>query len=259
MTSATARVTVNVVGGGLQPPAQAAAAGYTRLVFREEFDGYGGIDVNDSRAAGFNFYRFLPFGEGVNPMSNIVVSNSVLTLTGGPNYNMALTSTCGTGTNQWVGLAARGGAYFEASIAFSLPQGSYGGPNGRGWPSFWSMAAEHLWGNASGWIEFDMFEKWDTSQSFYLGNIHSWGGSHQSSQQNLFAPSGWNWNTFHTVGGLWQPGNRVAWYTDNEFKGQRLFSSSAWMDNGDSQSWPVILGSDNWPMRIDWVRVWAAP
>lgn len=257
----TKSATVTVTGGsGPTPPAAAAAAGFTRLAFQEEFDNASGIDMNATCAPGFNFYRHIPFGLGINSANNISVSNGILTLTGGPEWNYGLGSTCGTGTNQWVGFDATGGAYFEASIAFDLLPGQ-GGPNGHGWPAFWSMADEHLWGNASGWIEFDMFEKWDNSQGFYLGNLHWWtsGGGHNSSQQDLFTPNGWDWSTFHTVGGLWQPGNRIAWYTDNAFKGERLFANNPWMANGDNQHWPVILGSETWPLRVDWVRVWMKP
>jgi hypothetical protein len=241
-------------GGGLQPPAQAAAAGYTRLVFQEEFDDYSGIDVGDTRQPGFKFYRFLPFGEGVNPMSNIVVANSVLTLRGGPTYNMALTSTAGIASNQWVGFAARGGAYFEASIAFDLVQSA-------GWPSFWMMAAEHLWGNATGWIEFDVFEKWDASQGFYINAAHWWGqpGGDRHTQFSPPVPPGWNWSEFHVHGGLWLPGDRWRWYRDNQYMGERTYAAFPWLAQGDPQSWPVILGSHTWPMRVDWVRVWARP
>jgi hypothetical protein len=27
----------------------------------------------------------------------------------------------------------------------------------------------------------------------------------------------------------------------------------------DSGEFPVILGSKDWPMRVDWVRVWGEP
>jgi hypothetical protein len=64
MSTASARVTVNVARVGLQAPAQAAAAGYTRLVFQEEFDDTSGIDMADTRQPGFNFYRNRPFGYG---------------------------------------------------------------------------------------------------------------------------------------------------------------------------------------------------
>jgi CARDB len=248
-------VPVTVVStSGLQPPSQAAAAGYTELVFQEEFDDYSGIDVNDSRAAGFNFYRNLPFGEGVNPMSNIVVSNSVLTLTGGPAYNMALVSTASLST----GFAATGGAYFECSMRFELDQPPPGPPT-IGWPAFWSMANEHLWGNASYWIECDIFEKWDDSQGFYINAAHIWGSTRADTQFSPGIPGGWNWTQFHTHGCLWLPGDRWRWYRDNAFTGERVYSSFPWLAQGDSQSWPIILGSHVWPMEVDWVRVWAAP
>jgi CARDB len=237
---------------GLHPPPQAAAAGYTRLVFREEFHDYSGMDMADTRQAGFNFYRRIPFGLGVNSTSNIVVSNSVLTLTGGPNWNYGLGSTCGIGGNQWVGFDITGGAYFEASIAFdpfvSAP----------GWPAFWSMANEHLWGTASGWIECDFFDKFFENDTQYIAGGHWWDPGDNAAVFFPTVSGGYDWEQFHVYGTLWLPGDRWRFYRDNVFIGDVLYSTHSFLANGDSQSWPVILGSDGHPMQVDWVRVWAA-
>lgn len=247
--------------GGLQAPAQAAAAGYTELVFQEEFEDYSGIDMNDDRTAGFNFYRFMPFEEGVLPTGGIVVSNGVLTLTGGPDYNYGLGSTCGTGNDQWIGFDALGGAYFEARIAFD-PFVS-----GPGWPAFWSMASEHLWDvdphNVPAWIEADFMDKYFEDDTQYITGGHWWVDADPSPIDNaatIFPTvSGYDWEEFHIYGFLWVPGSRWEPYRDNIQTAVLSYSEYPFLANGDSQSWPVILGSHGHPMQVDWVRVWAAP
>jgi hypothetical protein len=221
-------------------------------VFQEEFDDYSGIDMNDNRTAGFKFYRFIPFGGGVLPRGGIVIANSVLTLSGGTNYNYAMGSTCGKGGNQWVGFDVTGGAYFEASIAFeplvSAP----------GWPAFWSMATEHLWGgNNEGWIEANFFEKYWQNKTKYITGGHWW--DPQDVPATVFPTvSGYDWEQFHIYGFLWVPGDRWRHYRDDVSIVQLPYSSYPFLANGDAQRWPVILGSGGHPMQVDWVRVWAA-
>jgi hypothetical protein len=170
--AASARVTVNVGGGGLQPPPQAAAQGLTSLVFNEDFNSLSGIDMADSRQAGFNFYRFKPFGFGVLPTSDMSVSNSVLTInqaTGGNDAGYAMGSTCGIGSNQFVGFTATGGGYFEARIANSAT-----GSGGNGWPAFWSMSDDHLWQSVDvNFWEVDFYEKLGNVDQHVFA-VHSW-------------------------------------------------------------------------------------
>jgi hypothetical protein len=208
--------------------------------------------MNDNRTAGFKFYRFIPFGGGVLPRGGIVIANSVLTLSGGTNYNYAMGSTCGKGGNQWVGFDVTGGAYFEASIAFdpfvSAP----------GWPAFWSMADEHLWGgNNTGWIEADFMDKYFENDRQYITGGHWW--NPQDVPATVFPTvGGYDWEQFHIYGFLWVPGDRWQHYRDNVSIVQLPYSSYPFLANGDAQRWPVILGSDGHPMQVDWVRVWAA-
>jgi CARDB len=249
------------VVGGLTAPAQAAAQGYTELVFQEEFDDTSGIDMADSRQPGFNFYRFKPFGFGVLSTDEISISNSVLTLNqpiSGSDANYGMGSTCGIGNQQWIGFEQRSGGYFEASIAFGPPGASPGG-----WPAFWSMANEHLWGGdagQSGWIESDFFDKFHTDSRYLTGG--HWWLNPSTPQSSVFTPNpvGLDYSQFHIFGSLWVPGNRWEGYRDNVSTGPHLFSTYPFLSNGDTQGWPVILGTGTaWPMQVDWVRVWAAP
>jgi hypothetical protein len=122
------------------------------------------------------------------------------------------------------------------------------------------MAAEHLWGgNQSGWIECDFFEKYFENTTQYISGGHWWAGVTGDNAAVIFPTmSNFNWQQFHTFGMLWVPGNRWQSYRDNVSVGILPYSTYPFLANGDNQSWPLILGSDGHPMRVDWVRVWQA-
>jgi hypothetical protein len=254
--SASARVTVNVGGGGLQPPPQAAAQGLTSLVFNEDFNSLAGIDTANTRQPGFNFYRHMAFGGPLT--TNYSVSNSILTFTGpGGSSNASFITTTGIANNQWIGHSFLDGAYFECSLAFNPTTGP------TGWPAFWSMADEHLWGgNNNGWIECDFFDKYFAGATEYLSGGHWWTGPNQIvSQPAVQSPdvTGFDWNQFHTLGMLWVPGNRWQHYRDNVSVVSFPYTTYPFLVKGDNQSWNVIIGSDNHQMKVDWIRVWQAP
>jgi beta-glucanase (GH16 family) len=248
-------------GGGLTAPAQAAAAGFTRLAFSEDFNDTSGIDMADSRQPGFNFYIHRPFGRPNQPTNLFSVANSVLTLQSLSGPNDGLHSTCGIGNNQWVGFGAAGGAYFEASL--SMGPKPTGAP---GWPSFWAMAAEHEWasGLQNSFVEVDFFEKIPDAGRYTIA-MHQWtypGPTHGAQTFHLPAPGAGSdtfFSAFHTYGTLWQPGNRYAHYRDDALVATNLHSANPWFAQGDDNTLDVILGGDGWPIKVDWVRVWQAP
>ena len=186
------------------------------------------------------------------------MSNSVLTLTstpGGAGYGLG--TTCGIGGNAWIGADFQNGGYFEFRTAFD-PFGTL--PGGQG---FWSMACEHLWGgNNVGWIECDFFEKFYADTTRYLSGGHWWTGPDpivNDPAVQTVTVSGFDWTQFHTFGLLWVPGNRWQHYRDNVSAGSVTYASLPFLVNGNSQRWGVIIGSDNNPTQVDWVRVWQAP
>lgn len=247
------------------PPPQAVAAGYNRLVFDEEFSSTDGIDTNNTGKPGFNFYRRLPFGYPAERASSMSVSNGVLTLTTRVS-NMGLVSICKSGSG-WTGFTATGGAYFEASISFDPTLGASRRPSSR-WPSFWSMAAEHLYGGINtNFLEIDFFE-YDTSRAganTYGGAIHAWADSRTEATNNqaderfiIAVPPSTDWkNSFNTFGTLWVPGAGINYYFNDKLTTDtNLYSQYPEFEPGDRQHMPLILGSDGWPMKVDWVRVW---
>ncbi len=40
---------------------------------------------------------------------------------------------------------------------------------------------------------------------------------------------------------------------------RNAYAQYPWLRIADQGDYPVILGSKNWPMRVDWVRVWGKP
>lgn len=250
---------------GPVPPPQAVAAGFTRLAFSDEFDSSAGIDLKNTAEPGFNWYLARPFEYPPTAANALSVANGVMTIDSDGHSNMGLLSIRPTGAG-WAGFAVSGGAYFEASIAFDPDVRTV---HPRGWPSFWTMDADHLYGPASPFIEVDFFE-YDTrwkGRDTYGAAIHDWamipGDPKPTHQQRSWNSSNWiarapgvDWTAFNTVGALINPGVGIDFYFNNKLKLTNPYSTFPWMAYADTQKLPVILGSDGWPMRVDWVRVW---
>jgi hypothetical protein len=213
--------------------------------------------MTDSRQPGFNFYRNRPFGYGVTPLSDFSVANSVININQSTNFAMCLLSTCGKSGHTWTGNSFHGGAYFEASISNSTADPT---PSTSGWPAFWMMSDEFLWGSVTNnFWEVDFYEKYYSDQR-RVWAVHEWlaSGSQITRVNGLEThPSGYNFNQFHTYGMLWVPGDRYVFYTDNVAVGTYTYANNSSLVKGDNQSWNLILGtSGGWPMQVDWVRVW---
>jgi hypothetical protein len=175
-------------------PANPAASGY-QIVFQDTFADTSTIDMADTAAPGFHWYRRKPFGYTTEPAANIVISGGHLVLTTTANTAGIMISTAvpvngaanGAG---WVGTAFGNGAYFEAQFAFDGPSVYAAGFGDVGWPAFWGMSVEH-WANIGGdqwpgqpagythFIEDDFFEYDNTgNQNFWGTGIWDWSGTY---------------------------------------------------------------------------------
>lgn len=236
--------------GGLAgpPPVGQDPSEYT-MAFQDDFDG----NVLDTS----KWYTKRPWGWSTLGSDNYSVGKGLLTLTGdglGPNYSI---TSVGPGMQ---GFALGGGGYFEARIRFDAT------PTGNGgWPSFWTMSAEHLWGNeTTHWFESDFMEDdfWTAggSPSEYGATIHDWLGN-DGNTQDVHGVGGVN-SEWHVYGSLWHPakaGEKGYWafFFDGKEVGRTTYSQGGTYSIGDSQHMPVILGTaKGWPMEVDWVRVW---
>jgi hypothetical protein len=63
-----------------EPPPPAIEHGLTRCGFREEFDNYRGIDIENTGAEGFNFYVKHFWSSRTVDSSEAVIENGALTL-----------------------------------------------------------------------------------------------------------------------------------------------------------------------------------
>jgi hypothetical protein len=184
-------------GGGSFPcqpasfnPANPAASGY-QTVFSDDFQSVGTstISFSTTPTGGSHWYTHHFFG-GDSPSSDFTAASDGLVINPSGNFGpgMHIQTAAPTSTGQqWVGTVFGRGGYFEATFSFD-------GPNvvalnfAGGWPSFWSMAIEHLAGGGvaahvpgqpTGYEKFtedDFFEYDNTGQytTQWGSGIHTW-------------------------------------------------------------------------------------
>ena len=216
-------------------PAQAAKVGFIQPTFNSNFSS-STVDITNTQKPGFNWYPWKPYyNSSVANLGAIVLnSDGSVTLTG-DKENASLATASYTGTpGGFVGSTFGGGGYFEATLKFN-PQDVIKN-NFVGWPSFWSMAREHLtqdplqdWpGQVFGYnhfVEVDIFE-YDTYNpntkllNTYGASVHDWSGVYTGGYANNIAsppapsvqtvPPATNFTQFHKYGMLWVPATRRA-------------------------------------------------
>lgn len=170
----------------------------------------------------------------------------------GPNGELATASPTGI-PGGFVGTAFGGGGYFEATFKFD-PQDVIKN-NFNGWPSWWSMALEHMvnfetrqWpGQQEGYehfIEADFFE-YDLKDyvrkgnlNYFGGALHDWFGlpggqyNHVSLPARVIArevPINTDFTQYHRYGFLWVPATATQdGYAEHYFDGRRVGRRIAW-------------------------------
>jgi hypothetical protein len=308
------------------PPPPAAAAGYTELLFCDDFNNPATIDLEvagcpSSRPcpardqAGFKWFRAgKPFNYEETPEAGITVRDGVLALDSSTSSNLAILTTYAREGGGFGGFSVKNrGAYFEAAVAFEVPPQSWidesnpwyapwrtrGAEWRSGWPSFWSMDTCHLYGRCSPYMELDFFEYLSypfAGLNSYAGALHRWldltllgkpcnqfgqrpdlPTCHQMEQSNNWSfwhtgflgergrrknsiievPEGTDWTgRFNAVGMLLKRGEGLDFYFNNQVYTRNSYAEYPWLAITDHGDFPVILGSKDWPMRVDWVRVW---
>ncbi len=190
--------------------------------------------------SGFQWYVWQFFGSKSKTSAIAFNSDGSLLLNGdttGPNGEIASIVPV-SGAPYFKGTAYGGGAYFEASFKFN--PADVIAQKFNGWPSWWSMAAEHLanmpgiqWpGQPSSYahyIEPDFFE-YDLSgyvvdkgeQNYYGGAIRDWYGVYNSTCSGFCnvttsygvltreVPVGTDFTQYHRFGFLWLPATVTA-------------------------------------------------
>ncbi|MGA3342396.1 MAG: glycoside hydrolase family 16 protein [Methylocella sp.] len=249
-------------------PSQAQAAGYTNLVFDDEFST---LSLSPNGSGIYNWYSGLWY-EVPNPSSDITPrpvpstsrcrgSTSALSLTEtmtDPHATSVTTFNRGAGPST---LFQYG--YFEARMQM-VPTNSLN-PN-QNWAAFWLFSAAHAQGKdttltGNEWCELDIFEGW--GQSIFVGTIHDWvyatsSGltNNQNTNNYQTLPGNPDLTQYHVYGVLWTP-SAVTWYFDNA-------AVMSWPTYAicQSQQLFMILGAQVHPpqtetisTRVDWVHV----
>lgn len=239
------------------PPFQARAAGFTRLVFDDEFT----VDSFTSAAVTqrwWNSFWFFPPPVGT---SVLMPGGYVRITTPGVSPNTHL-------VNHPVNASPYGPSYifgyFEARMRF-LP-----GPGGNvinSWGAFWLLsktAIENQDADANGnksWCEIDVAEMF--GHNLLNTTIHSWYQPNGGTVQNTSNPNHLNYVTidpidgyWHTFGVLWKSGV-VTWYLDNAQVATYQHSFSVC----NTQPMTMVLSSqtltnDSQIADVDWVHIW---
>jgi hypothetical protein len=246
------RLCLNQAGAAFDPN-NPAASGY-QLAFHDEFDSASTIDLNASGLPGFNWYRQQFFGRPPTSSNFITMANGELIISGMDTTSFYTLASAAPSTNVfgYVGNAWGGGAFIESRFHFDPAT-----INTNGWPSFWSMAVEHMaapgvadqWpGQAPGYAHFieDDFFEYDThsfagAQS-YGAAMHDWYGIFNPTMgySNIFnetnfvvqTGAGTDFTEFHTYAQLWVPStNGQPGYVINYFDGNAL-SQVNWVGSG---------------------------
>jgi hypothetical protein len=234
-------------------PAAAAAAGY--FVHTQLAPTPSSVDINDTTAPGYLWYRRSFFQNTSTPREGITFNQSNTLIL----QNGVLLSGAPTKQSHWTGLAFGGGGYFEAELKFDPDQVIR--RRETGWPAFWTMAVEHFAGlKGQQWlgqkpgfahfIEVDAFE-YDlatlTQKNRYGATIHDWFGTYTCAGQgycnvnttsaggSLFAnavitlrPSV-DLSQYHRYGFLWIPATQTAkGYVQNFFDGRPVGGRTTW-------------------------------
>lgn len=282
---------LSIIVPGLSQPAAAAAQGYNRIVFHDDFSSIGTIDTSNTRAAGFNWYLRTAWSKSVftnwrtfsdtNP-AFVSVSGGVLTLSNTSQPNITLVSAAesplGSG---FVGTVVGGGMYVEVVASFN-PALSVS-PSDASWPAWWTMAVEGLLGFNFNVMELDFYEAFPgTGQIFSELSEHQWAGLGTNLVNTNTAPT-WTAPTFtsmnnygyllvpstknagtglmsHFINGTSIPSVDVTYSkTAPATPGASPSNPNGLFFLSDTQHFPIILtAGTNVPVMIDRVTVWAS-
>jgi hypothetical protein len=271
-------------------PEIAKKHGMTRLVFEDDFDSLGTIDLNATGEEGFKWYVRRPYGGVTLTTEDFSIEDSVLKLherNSRFNYGLATVdpvSGVGYTFNKGVlEFRVRVPHYDQSMRSSKLP--------GGGGPAVWSFPREKIVDRvgdyAPQWVETDWMEYWGDVELFPEGHYsitlhetirevkdgvvipnrvqgHSLG---EERHQSGFRDALW-----HTMTFLWDDDLFVGYFDDNEVLrmnygegklcdpiptvvcGEQMMGAFSFMNR--QQLALIINGSACNPMEIDWIRVW---
>lgn len=247
------------------PPEEALRVGYAVNTFSATFTTET-VDMADVGKSGFAWYSWHFFGYHLDINEVTLNRDGSVTLEGNPDSANAelATATVAKTAAGFVGTAFGGGAYIEAVLKFNPV--SVVAAQMKGWPSFWSMAVEHLVQNNEQWqgkpqgyahfIEPDFFE-FDVEPSAaccYGATMHDWYGVYQVtcpgsafcdthppySQVKKQVPQHTDFSQYHRYGFLWIPAtNTRSGSVKFYFDGEQIGVETRWTQFTNQLSTPI--------------------
>lgn len=219
-------LTASTTIGGGTAPSQAAAAGFNRLAYTEDFTDASKIAPDETVVSGYNVYVDTSFGgagsfQVLNTSTAAQISNG--NTSGGANASPAggvlwIKNSNGNNNSGFCSYPDRGTSlnqgfcwqygYVEGYFQFAISGANATMGGGNGFPAFWSWTAENIIGNNAGQTveccEVDFFEYshnagLSTSQTI-INHTPSGtnGATNQAGNLNITMDAEW-----HTYGMLW--------------------------------------------------------
>jgi len=215
-------------------PCQAAQAGYTHLVFAEDFQNF---DLSPDGRGIYRWYQGLDWDKHIPPQSQIATGPDGLTLKVLPSQTE---TPCETSIQTLALDHSRARVwrhgYFEFKVKWDPVPGSF--------PAIWMTSARaHIHPESEPLGEIDIFEGQggDAVPTFY-GTIHRSAASRAGVTDAINSNSvqrlpGTDWRQWHVIGLLWRAGF-VTWYLDD-----KPLMTSATFGTNENEDLFLILGS----------------
>lgn len=248
------------------PPPQAAAAGYSQLVFNPNFSS---LNLCTGNTPGCDFYN--PGGVGSCSQGTVTTPSNYLNLnwvSGQGNCDTVVTSYSANGLygHGWLY------GYFEVSMLFD--------PDTGHWPALWFQGVSTIGTSPYTGPELDIFE-WQSlisntsAPNQFNGTLHVWSAGVDTASRGVTPQvSAITWSNYNTYGVLWTP-TEVCWYLNNVLMGSCQSTTGSpyntvfagqynlflIFDTGPGCNFTYPCSGQNTPlnMQIQSVRVFQAP
>jgi hypothetical protein len=247
---------------GAQPPSYAISAGYTNLVFDDEFS-INQVAPSSTSTGAYNWYTY-NFATPANslPQGDFTVSGGYLAITSDTSGYSYGISTVGLSNISRVWQHG----YFETRVRFSPTGNTVASPSA--WPAFWSFDVNGIdgnWTSGTPYGELDIMECIPSggvsSTCSMYDTVHQWlnnaaGAQGPSTNNPPSGQSGTTWTNWNVVGALWTT-NQVQWYLNGTLLNTLATGPSTSFTGLETSNVAIILGTGpSWETDYDYVRVW---
>lgn len=232
------------------PPREAVKAGYTHVIFSDDFSN---LDLSPDGGGDHRWYNTLWYRKQVGPKQFQQMDGFVrFTTDVEPRKTVQMTSMTTWPRSQGKQTLFQYG-YFEARMRFQ--------PGPYNWPAFWLLAKDRVgfdYDVGKGeWCEIDIFE--GGRPKYFQGTVHHWLDFKSTTNQNAYfaLPPETNLADWNTYGMLWTP-KTISWFFNGKLLGAAPTPSIC-----QKQKMFMIIGAQKRSMGpspevldVDWVRVY---